>query len=381
MSQTTTSKRRIAPSGQLLMDFFEKLNTNDEIFLYHVRTVGDVMKSTARPVTLESTMKEIWTQMNTVGLSDLPVVDISGDPRKGTAVYPYVGIVRKKDMAAMASRFVGALSQHDSDDQMMQIRLSNVDAIDRSVATVSPDDSIFTAIETMLEHNTETVAVVNSEKHYINNICILDILSCLSYLAKLQGMRVAQNTQEVRLVDLFNRKNGAALPSDKMLETFMGCARDVMDEEFISIVAGASIGEAMNMMEKAKRHTLLVVDEDGNLRGVTTSTEIQLALPPLARKGGRLNGNAGKIFKLNEDDPSDSRQVRAEKVTAVTQTGIEKVSADKPMTALINSLLRPTAMAIPVLDAGNVLKGVVERFDLAKAFLALGGVVKKQGML
>jgi len=379
VSTPATNSRNVAPSGQVLMDFFEKLSTNDEIFLYHVRTVEDVMKNTAKPVTLESTMKEIWVEMNALGLSDLPVVDISGDPRKGTAVYTYVGIVRKKDLAAMASRFIGALSQHDSDDHMMQVRLSNCDAIDRTVGTVSPEDSIFTAIETMLEHNSESLAVVNDDKTYLSSICILDILACLSYLAKLQRMRVAQNTQEVRLVDLFNRKSGA-LPSDKMLDTFMGAARDVMDEGFIAVVASASIGEAMTLMEKAKRHTAIVIDEDGNLRGLTTSTEIQLALPPLVRKAGRLNVQAGSIFKVNAEETADARQVRAEKVAAVTQTGIEKVTADKSMNALIAALMKPTALAIPVLDSGNVLKGVVERWDLAKAFLALGGVVKKQGM-
>lgn len=379
MSNSASNERKVAPSGQVLMDFFEKLSTNDEIFLYHVRTVADVMKGTAKPVTLESTMKEIWTQMNSLGVSDLPVVDLTGDPRKSTAAHTYVGIVRKKDLAAMASRFIGALSQHDSDDHMMQIRLSNCDAIDRTVGTISAEDSIFTAIETMLEHNSETLAVVGPDKCYLSSICILDILACLSYLAKLQRMRVAQNTQEVRLVDLFNRKSGA-LPSDKMLETFMGCARDVMDEGFISIVASASIGDAIALMEKAKRHTILVVDDDGNLKGLTTSTEIQLALPPLVRKAGRLNVQSGAIFKLNGDESADSRQVRAEKITAVTQTGIEKVSADKSMNALIAALMKPTALAIPVLDSGNVLKGVVERWDLAKAFLALGGVVKKQGM-
>lgn len=380
MSKMQPSSRNVSPSGRVLMDFFEKLSTNDEIFLYHVRNVSDVMKSTARPVNLESTMKEIWAQMNVLGVSDLPVVDMTGDPRKGTAVHAYVGIVRKRDLAAMASRFVGALSQHDSDDHMMQIRLSNCDAIDRSVATVSPDDSIFTAIETMLEHNTETVAVVNSEKLYMNCVCILDVLSCLDYLSRLQNMRVTQNTQEVRLVDLFNKKSGA-LPSDKMLETFMGAARDVMDESVVSVVAGATIAEAMTLMERAKKHTLIVVDDDGNLRGLTTSTEIQLALPPLVRKSGRLNIQSGGIFKVNADSDPDARQARSEKVSSVTQTGIEKIFADRPINLLVSSLMKPSALALPVLDSGNVIKGIVERWDLAKAFLALGGVVKKQGML
>jgi CBS-domain-containing membrane protein len=370
--------RNVPPSGPVLMDFFEKLSTNDEIFLYHVRQVSDVMRSTAVPVTLDSTMKEIWTEMNSLGLSDLPVVDISGDPRKGTTIYNYVGIIRKRELAALASRFVGALSQHDSDDHMMQVRLSGCDAIDRSVATVTKNASIFDAIEVMLEHHSETIAVVDDNRIYLNNICILDILSCLSYMTKLQRMRITQSTQEVRLVDLFN-KRGGSLPSDKMLETFVGYARDVMNEDFISIIASAPLGDAMTLMERAKQHTLIVVDDEGNLKGITNSTEIQLALPPLLRKGGRVMPQTGGIFKTNPED-SEARQSRAEKVTAVTQTGIERVSPEKPVNALITSLMKPTALAIPVLDSGNVIKGIVERWDLAKAFSALGGVLKKQGM-
>ena len=379
MNQPKSATNNIPPSGRVLMDFFEKLNSNDEIFLYHVRTVEDVMRSTAVPVNLESTMKDIWAQMNALGLNDLPVVDLTGDPRKGTAVQAYVGIVRKRDLAAMASRFIGALSQHDSDDHMMQVRLSNIDAIDRSVPTVAPEDTIFAAIEKMIEANAEALAVVGPDRQYLSSICILDILSCLSYLAKLQRMRISQNTQEVRLVDLFNKKSGA-LPSDKMLDTFMGSARDIMDENIVSIVAGASIGEAMNLMEKAKKHTIIVVDDDGNLRGITTSTEIQLALPPLIRKSGRQNIQAGGIFKVNTEESTDGRQARNEKVAAVTQTGIERMPADTPVGTLIAALMKPTAQAIPVLDSGNVIRGMVERWDLAKAFLALGGVVKKQNM-
>ncbi len=179
-------------------------------------------------------------------------------------------------------------------------------------------------------------------------------------------------------MDLFN-KRGGSLPSDKMLETFVGYARDVMNEDFISIVATSPIGEAMSAMERAKQHTAIVVDDDGNLKGVTNSTEIQLALPPLVRKGGRIIPQTGAIFKTNPED-SESRQSRSEKITAVTQTGIERVSPEKPVNSLITSLMKPTAVAIPVLDSGNVIKGIVERWDLAKAFSALGGVLKKQGM-
>ena len=279
----------------------------------------------------------------------------------------------------MASRFIGALSQHDSDDHMMQARLSNADAIDRTVPVLAADAPIFSAIEKMIQFNVESLAVVGDEKQYKNSVYILDILACLRYLAMLQRMRSAQNTQEVRLVDLFSRK-GSALPSDKMLETFMGSAQDIMEENVVSIVAGSTIGEAMALMERAKRHTLVVVDDDGNLRGITTSTEIQMALPPLVRKSGRQNVAPGSIFKVNTEETTETRQAKAEKVAAVTQTGIRRVSSSQAVGPLIEALLMPDATTIPVVDSGNVIRGIIERWELAKAFLALGGVVKKQSL-
>jgi CBS-domain-containing membrane protein len=292
-----------------------------------------------------------------------------------------VGIVRKKDLAAMASRFVGGLAQHDSDDQMMQIRLSSYDTIDRAIPVITPDMPVFSTIEVMLENKVESIAVVGRDKEYLGSISTLDVLACLNYLAKLQKMRVVQNTQEVRLVDLFNNTSGV-MPSDKMLDTFMGSARDVMDESFISILCSDSIGDAIHLMEKTKRDQLIVVDEEGNLKGITNATEIQLALPPIARKSGRSNriGSTG-IFKTNGDDTSADRQVRAERILAVTHTGFERATVDMPVTSLVNALLKPAAQTIPILDAGNVIKGVVGRWELVKAFLALGGVLKKRGIL
>jgi predicted transcriptional regulator len=376
-----TNGRNIAPSGQVLMDFFEKLGTNEEIFLYHVKRVSDLMKVALPPINLESKMKEIWAQMNSIGVNDLPVVDVSGSNRKGTLKYTYVGIVRKRDLAAMASRFVGGLAQYDSDDQMMQVRLSSYDTIDRSTPVITPDMPVFTAIGVMLENKVESIAVVGPDKEYLACISTLDILACLSYLAKLQKMRTVQNIQEVRLVDLFNNAS-SVMPSDKMLETFMGTARDVMDDAFVPIVSSDSIGDAINLMERTKRDLLIVVDEEGNLKGVTNATEIQLALPPIVRKSGRtaLVGATG-IFKTDDADNAAARQVRAERILAVTHTGFERATMEMPVTRLIKALLKPSAITIPVLDAGNVIKGVVGRWELVKAFLALGGVLKKRGIL
>jgi CBS domain-containing protein len=361
------------------MDFFERLNGADEIFLYHIRYVYDILSPADISINLDNTVREIWSKMGEVGVDELPVIDFSGDPRKGTEKRTYVGIVRKKDLAAMGSRFVGALSQYDSDDAMMQVRLSNCDAVDRSVETVALDTPLFEAIEKLVESHSSAVAVVGDDKEHQGCLTSLDVLRCFHYLDTLSSIRVQDSNQEVRLVDLFGN-SGGAMPSDRMVEKFMATAKDIMNENFHSIVGSASVGDAMSLMEKERCHSLVVVDDDGNLRGVTTSTEIQAALPPVDNRRHRVDRGAG-IFIVPHDDSAEFRQARAERVISITNTTVGSVDISKPVPELARRLIRPNAQDIPVTASGNLVKGLLGRWELVKAFLALGGVLKKRGML
>ena len=84
---------------------------------------------------------------------------------------------------------------------------------------------------------------------------------------------------------------------------------------------------------------------------------------------------------MPSDGSAEFRQAKAERVISITNTTVGNVDVNKPVPALAKRLMRVNAHDIPVTASGNLVKGLLGRWELVKAFLALGGVVKKRGML
>jgi len=365
------------PSGALLMDLFRRLESNKEIFFHHVKTLGDVLESREDTVHLDNTIKEVVVRMGELGLDAIPVVDIAGSSRKNNLEMTYVGIVRNRDIAAVVSSLVGGISQQDSDEEVMQLRLANLDAIDRRAEVVTRDTTLFDAMELMLKNHVETVAVVDSDRKYVGSFDAIDAIKCFTHLTTIRSVRTSSKAQEVRLIDLFSRQGGGGMPSDRLLDTFIASAKDIMDDEVKVISGTSSVDEAMALMEKDMCHRLIVVDEVGNLKGITSSTSIQLALPPVFNKSQPVQVKGRGIFKTVVGDLPEERQVRAGKVMAVTNTQCQTVDMEQPVVDIAAKLLGRESTDMPVMDSGNVIKGIVGRREMMKALVALGGVLKQ----
>lgn len=368
---------QVQPSGAVLIDLFERLGSNKEIFFYHVRTVADLMKTNFEPVNLDTVLKDTWEKMTEVGVKDMPVVEV--DPASNQLIW--VGTVQKMELATLFSRFVGALSQPASDDRALKVRLSNANVTNRTIPSVKPQTPLLDAVTSMVEQDVESLAVTDENKGFIGVLSVLEILKCFEYMALIRKARIDEKPQELRIVDLFAGQ-GQTMPTDKMFESFVGTVKEVMRESVPTITNVASIGDAVRLMNKTQRQTVVVIDNDGRIKGTATASEIQLALPPIVNRLERRQlQSRGEMFKMNPE-ASDVRATLAEKVGSVTMSSPNVVTTETSVMDVATKLLDPAASEMPVTTPdGSRIAGIIGRVDLLKAFGALGGLAKKRGLL
>lgn len=368
---------QVQPSGAVLIDLFERLASNKEIFFYHVRTVGDVMKTDFEPVNLDTVLKDTWEKMTEVGVKDMPVVEVDA----GSSQVIWVGTVQKMELATLFSRFVGALSQPASDDRALKVRLSNANVTNRTIPSVQPQTPLLDAVTLMVEQDVESLAVTDDTKNFIGVLSVIEVLRCFEYMALIRKARIDEKPQELRIVDLFAGQ-GQTMPTDKMFESFVGTVKDVMRESVPTITNAASIGDAVRLMNKTQRQTVVVIDNDGRIKGTATASEIQLALPPIVNRLERRQVQArGEMFKMNPE-ASDVRATLAEKVGSVTMSSPNVVTTETSVMDVATKLLEPASSEMPVTTPdGSRIAGIIGRVDLLKAFGALGGLAKKRGLL
>lgn len=383
MTEITLSSASVPPAGRALIDIFRRLSTGKEVFFYHVRHAGDLLDTKREPVNLDAVLKDVWEAMTAEGLTALPVVEIEPGAagRKTHAPMPSIGVVRKLELATLFSRFVGALSQPASDDRALKVRLSNANITDRSLPTVTMTTPFLDVITVMVDAKVEALPVVDENRVYLGMITALDVLRCYEYLQIIRQTRPKEEVRELRIVDLFVGQ-GATMPTDKMLESFVGSVKEVMRESVPTIALTASIGEAARLMNRTERETVVVIDPNGAVKGIVTALEIQLALPPIVN---RLELKAAKerqeMFKMNPES-SEVRAVLAEKVTQVMLANPNCVTVDTLIGEVVARQLQTDAYEQPVLSTDKSrIAGVIGRSDLLRAMAALGGLAKKRGLM
>jgi CBS-domain-containing membrane protein len=366
----------------VLIDIFRRIATGKEVFFYHVRSAGDLFDTAREPVNLDAVLKDVWEAMTAVGLTSLPVVELeAGGAHKSDKPRPTIGVVRKSELATLFSRFVGALSQPASDDRALKVRLSNANITERGLPPVTKQMSILEVITVMVDAKVEALPVVDEGRNYLGMITSLDVLKCFDYLNIIRASRPKEELREMRIVDLFVGQ-GSAMPTDKMLESFVGSVKEVMRESVPTIALTASIGEAARLMNRTERETIVVIDPNGTVKGIVTALEIQLALPPIVnRMELRAAKERAEMFKMNPES-SDVRAVLAEKVTQVMLANPTCVTTDTPVGEVVARQTQIDAYEQPVLSSDKTrIAGVIGRSDLLRALAALGGLAKKRGLI
>jgi CBS domain-containing protein len=113
--------------------------------------------------------------------------------------------------------------------------------------------------------------------------------------------------------------------------------KEIMDKEFIVVLPDQSLDEVSIKMEKYKKFTTSVVDDQMKLIGWITSLDVTKGFREGKKKVSEIMHPKEAIVHVNEDDPAR---------LAVLKTSKHKV------------------ISIPVLNDEGVIQGVVRTFDI-----------------
>lgn len=374
---STTSIKGQSPGG-ILVDAIDRLRDGREVFFRYIRSAADFINTSFEPLTLDDKLEVAVKRFQETGLSELPVVDVEGDARRGEVVTRTpVGILRLRSVNTILSQFAGSLSQKDTDERALIQPI--VQYISRDVPRATPDLSLFDAIAMMLRHDTEALSFVGPNNEYIGVVTSLDLLRCFMLLDTLRRARVIEQKQDMRIFDILGDAESKGQPTDMVIGTFLARVQDVMKTPAVTINNGDTVMDAMKLMEDRGQKTLFVVDQSGALRGLVSDADIQLALPPTRLTPQDLDGSNEKLFRY-ESGTRDARQVLADRVSITMQANPTVVSPDESVVRAAELLSRPGVSMLPVVEGGRP-RGYVGRRDLLRVITSLGQLAKKRGFL
>lgn len=361
-------------SGRLLIDAIKRLRENKEVFFEYVRLVADLMDPDYQPVSLDDRIRDIWIRFEEEGVMDVNAVDYEEGDRDRLGHRVHVGSIKKHDLALILSPNVNSISQLDSDERIVRSVVSLY--LNRDVPTLKPETSLFLAVETMLGSDMESLAVVAEDNEYLGRLSVYDVLKCFEHLDVLRRARDVHQPKSTRLFDLLSDQDRSK-PTDMMIGTFLGRAKDVMNTSVIQLKNDDKVEIAIKCMEKKGCKYICVVDRKGKLKGIASALEIQLALPPITRKKGKLLDP--KVFQYDTSN-RDTYQVLGDRISTVMKK-CESVTPDDSIVRVAALLCGGEQKVLPVCDEQGKPVGIIDRKDLLRVVTALGELASKRGLM
>jgi len=203
-------------------------------------TAREVMTAPAKTVGERASLREAAEAMAKKGLKRLPVVDADGE---------LIGIVSRADILRAASDLPPAAAEalpRFSAGLFQQAR----DVMITDVPAVGPDEALPGVVEKIVASPLRRAVVVDAAGKVCGIILDGDLLSRCGPARK-PGLFQA----------LFgSAKGGAACPS--------GTAREVMQPDVFTVPEDATLMDVLQKMLALKVKRLVVVDDDGRLRGM-----------------------------------------------------------------------------------------------------------------
>jgi len=145
------------------------------------------------------------------------------------------------------------------------------DVMSKNVITISPEDSISDAIEKMAKNNISGLIVVDREK-VVGVISESDILKVF----KSEVPEIGTSASPTLSIFLILEKGVKAISEMKKIRSLK--VRDLMSKKVFYVKPENTILEAARIMCKKDVRRLPVIDENGNLVGIISRTDILRAL-------------------------------------------------------------------------------------------------------
>ena len=139
------------------------------------------------------------------------------------------------------------------------------DIMTQEVVCLSPDDTLATAIETMEAGRFRHMPIVDGQKRLMGIVSDRDVLRSLPFVGGQRSSRAAGFRGRLFAVD--RRDTSLALP-----------LRRVMRAKVVHVLPSCTIYDAAKMLHTLRVSCLPVVDEQKQLRGIVTVTDLMRAM-------------------------------------------------------------------------------------------------------
>jgi CBS-domain-containing membrane protein len=310
-------------------------------------TVGDMMTREVVAVQPETPMSELVADLIERGFRAVPVVD---------ADRTVIGIVTNGDLVRRGGLPVRLELLQTFDSPAVHEQLQRLSAVHRSVrevmtapaVTVTPDLDVRHAAELMLRRRLKRLPVTDGA-------------------GRLVGI--------VSRVDLLHTVAGASRPVTSEAShplTVQGATpvRNVMSTIVPTVSANTPLPQVVNAVAATRLNRVVVVDDARRVLGIITDAELVERLTPQARPKALtvlmhripfVHGSAEIEEMLRHTTGQTARDV----MIADVPTSRE----DEPVRDVLATMLAKGKKIVPIVNAGGVLTGMVDRADLLRALI------------
>ncbi len=354
-----------------LLDIVENLYQGREVFTRTVRTVADMM--TISPYTLhpDDPIRDAAVLFKKYQIRHVPLAH-SGY---------LVGVVSDRDLLRVYSKgyVMGEVPVRDIDAMTHETPLAAIAT--PAGLSVSPSQSIYEAVEIMMNRRIDCLPVVQPDKGAGKLVGILtttDIVKCFLLFEFLRLARRGATSRRWRLMDL---AYGLAddQPTDMLLGDEMSRATDVLSNEIPIVSADETIESAIQKIRRSIDRHVVVLDSCGKLEGILSDRDILRELPPPSLPLYRIEGSVGTGRLMDHLLPIKAtndglRDAFARPVVSIMTKKPKTVVPEAGLDEIVEHFLTNRFGAMPVVDNDGTTIGLVSEVRLLSAVIALGRV-------
>lgn len=284
--------------------------------------------------------------------SDAPVViQIVDQPARLQRLIPHLQEMMQGGLMTLHETDV--LKYTHARRQGIPTKLPVRSVMETEVTTVSPETSVSTIVELLLQAPFRVVPVVEINNQLCGIISTGDLINA-GLLPMRRGLvRTAQELDQ-QTAEAMASSLAAALRSSST-------AQDIMNTQIHTIEPDQSIREAAQLLIDTGVRNLPVVDKTGILRGMVTRADLLQAI----RTSPLMSPQASSATQpLSRTQPLPGLPIQQQPVTTYLNADMTTVEENTPFADAIDALITSPLKRVIVVDAAGHVKGIISDVDI-----------------
>jgi CBS domain-containing protein len=294
----------------------------------------DIMTKEVITVTPETSVEEIAFLLLKYNISGVPVVERD----KVVGVVSEADLLYKKKLPTSLVYIYqhgSYLKPNELAEEDKKIRATKAkEVMTREVISVSPETKVTEIVSIMEEKGIKRVLVMEGDK-LVGIVSKLDVLRCLTGSCEELAQHIISKVNKIPTT-----------------------VNDIMSCKVVTVKASDSVEDAARLLLEHRISGLPVVDEDGNLVGVLSESDLIHKAEPLPSPSLYYGNREKFLEEMWKVKASQVREVMTEDVITVSpEDGVEKAAS---------LMLEKGVKRLPVVRGEKVV-GMVTRADILKA--------------